>query len=288
MSLIQQKILGISITAASEEKILEHLEKYLSSAFATTKRTVKNTVKPLIIVTPNPEQIVLATHDKWFERFINRADITLPDGIGVIMAAKILNLGKRGERSAGIRKRIAGIDFMRSLVSLAAKQRVRIGLIGGFNGLAVKALECLTYEHPKLTGWAIGGPELLYRENGIVEGPDASYWSRIAEKIIESKTSVVFVGLGVPKQEYAIEKITTALTQKHVAFPVVCMAVGGSFTMIADKLHRAPLFIRSIGFEWFWRLLQEPWRWKRQIALIRFIWLVCEARIVAVVATRRK
>ncbi|MCC6271426.1 MAG: WecB/TagA/CpsF family glycosyltransferase, partial [Microbacteriaceae bacterium] len=51
---------------------------------------------------------------------------------------------------------------------------------------------------------------------------------------------------------------------------------------------RAPLFIRSIGFEWFWRLLQEPWRWKRQIALIRFIWLVCEARIVAVVSTRRK
>lgn len=288
MSLTRQNILGVSITSSPKEKILEHIKKYLSEGVVSSQKRERKVKQPLIIVTPNPEQIVLATQDSWFSEFINRADVALPDGIGVLLAAAIQVKTASDKNLPRITSRIAGVDFMGSLVAVSAKQPVRIGLIGGSNDLAVKALECLNEEHPKLTGWAIGGPELLYRGNGIFEAPDASCWSRIADKVIESKTSVVFVGLGAPKQEYAIEKITSALTQKHVAFPVVCMAVGGSFAMITKKLRRAPLFIRSIGFEWFWRLLQEPWRWKRQLALLRFIWLVCKAHIVAVVPARRK
>jgi len=280
MSLTRQNILGVSITSSSKEKILEHIKKYLSEGAVSSQKRERKVKQPLIIVTPNPEQIVLATQDSWFSEFINRADVALPDGIGVLLAAAMQGKTVSDKNLPRITSRIAGVDFMGSLVAISAKQPVRIGLIGGSNDLAVKALECLKEKHPKLTGWAIVGPELLYRGNGIVEAPDASYWSRIADKVIESKTSVVFVGLGAPKQEYAIEKITSALTQKHVAFPVVCMAVGGSFAMITKKLQRAPLFIRSMGFEWFWRLIQEPWRWKRQLALGKFVWLLAHEKIM--------
>jgi N-acetylglucosaminyldiphosphoundecaprenol N-acetyl-beta-D-mannosaminyltransferase len=85
---------------------------------------------------------------------------------------------------------------------------------------------------------------------------------------------MVFVGMGAPKQEVFIEALAQALVQSKYSLPVMFMAVGGSFDIITGRLRRAPLFIRSIGFEWAWRLFQEPWRWRRQLALLKFIVLV--------------
>ena len=193
----------------------------------------------MVIVTPNPEQLVESRSDPQFALLLNQADVALPDGIGI---AAMLGV-----------KRIPGIEFMEDLARMAADRSAGIGLIGGSPGLAVKALECLCKKYSGLHGWATT--------------PEESDVSDIIQKIKKNNTKFVFVGLGAPKQELFIETLKDKV-------PALYMSVGGSFDVIAGRLKRAPLFIRSIGFEWAWRLFQEPWRWKRQLALVQFVWLV--------------
>ena len=85
-------------------------------------------------------------------------------------------------------------------------------------------------------------------------------------------THFVFVGLGAPKQEYLIEKVKSQ--KSKVKSPLILMSVGGSFDILAGSVSRAPFVMRHVGLEWLWRLAREPWRWKRQCALVKFIWMV--------------
>lgn len=275
MSLSSQKILQVKITIASKELILKEIKKYLIQATHSLLSGTPKKTRSFIITTPNPEQIVFAQSHSDFRNILNRADVALPDGIGLLLASRILSGKAQGAKLARISERVAGVDFMSDLVTLAAEQRVSIGLIGGFHGLAVKALDCLQASRPKLSGWAIDGPELVGEDFDSMQWPSDEYWVNLARKIRETRTHIVFVGLGAPKQEYAIERLSG-----YTDFPVVYMSVGGSFDVIAGGLRRAPLWIRSIGFEWFWRLLQEPWRWRRQLALLHFMFLVLKDAIV--------
>lgn len=246
MSLHTVKILGISITISPKKEILEHIEKSLK--------------KPLVIVTPNPEQIVLAQHDKQFAIILNKADVAIPDGIGVALVAGVA--------------RVAGVELMEDLVGVAAKQSLPVALIGGRGDLAVKTFECLQAKYPGLNGWAIEPEQLQMQE--------------IAKKIEKTGIGMVFVGLGAPKQELFIEQLVHRLefivhskssqksmnhelsTVNHIVF----MSVGGSFDIIAGRTPRAPGIMRSMGLEWLWRLALEPWRLRRQLALVKFVWLL--------------
>ena len=244
MQLNSTKILGISITTSPKGVILEYIIKYLDEP-------VKKEQKPLIIVTPNPEQIVLAQKNMEFKELLNRADVALPDGIGVSIAAHV--------------SRIPGVEFMEDLVKVAAKQGDTIGLIGGTKGLAVKALDCLRQKHTGLQGWAVE--------------PEALELQEIVQKIRKTNTRIVFVGLGAPKQEEYIARLAHESQKSKVKSHIVFMSVGGSFDIISGRLKRAPVLMRSIGFEWLWRLIQEPWRWRRQLALVKFIWLVLKEKL---------
>lgn len=294
MGLTHQKILGIRITTSSKHLILEEIKKWLNKPTEVRAKNGKTVHVPRIIVTPNPEQIVLAQRNVWFKELLNRADVALPDGIGLLLASRFVRGSWFHVGTDEIQERIHGVDFMQDLVRLAAGQRVRIGLIGGLPGLAVKALECLKEQYPRLDGWADEGPELLVDTQGNVEGPGEAYWSSLAQRIASTGTGMVFVGLGAPKQEHAISRIVQAMSlQGQLKQPlrdrhtesaraekgIICMSVGGSFEMIAGTVKRAPVFIRSIGFEWFWRLMIEPWRWRRQLALIHFMFLVFREKL---------
>ena len=236
MGLYKKKILGIAITTNTREEILEEVEKSLAESG-------KREEKPFIIVTPNPEQIILAQKEKHFAQVLNNADVAIPDGVGIVWAIQ------KNDASLAI-KRIAGVEFMEDLVGLAAKEAHTIGLIGGWHGVALAALERLQKKYVGLSGWAIEPEEKTIEE--------------IVQKIADTNTRLVFVGLGAPKQEYFIEKLQA---------PVVAMAAGGSFDIIAGRTPRAPFILRAIGIEWLWRLVMEPWRWRRQLALLKFIWL---------------
>lgn len=274
MSLNYQNILGIRVTTSPRETILEEIKKYLIRGSQTKQAGKAKNRKPLVITTPNPEQIVYAHAHQSFRDILNRADVALPDGIGIVLASRFLGGSARVGRQTTVHRRIPGVEFMVDLTRIAEQQGVRIGLIGGFDDLAVRALECLQAEYPKLKGWAIDGPELVAGAYGEMEGPPASYWEDLVEKIRSTGTGIVFVGLGAPKQEYTIERLRRA---SPVTYPLIFMSVGGSFDMLTGRLKRAPLLIRSIGFEWLWRLTIEPWRWQRQLSLMKFIWLVIHA-----------
>ncbi len=208
------------------------------------KKGLKKRGKKIKIFTPNPEIIVFANNNKWFKTILNACDLALPDAIGVIWAAKLL--GKN------FKERIAGADFMEMLCQEAEKRGFTVGLLGGGAKIAEKTAECLLQKYPKL--------KIVFA---------SSEWAYQSDK---TNIDILFVALGFPKQEQWIDENLPKIPVR------AAMAVGGSFDYISGAVPRAPLFIRKVGFEWLFRLIIQPWRLKRQLALLRFVLLVLKER----------
>ncbi len=133
------------------------------------------------------------------------------------------------------------------------------------------------------------------------------YFVELAEKIRKTNTRIVFVGLGAPKQEFFIERLALSLrdpaswrgeaisqktrsprTKKLVQFfsarddkRIVFMSVGGSFDIISGRTPRAPRAMQAVHLEWLWRLIRQPWRFQRQLALLKFFWLVVRKKLAS-------
>lgn len=303
MGLKSIKILGISVTTDSKKNILEYIDKYFigNSKFNPPAggQNSKFGTEPLVIVTPNPEQIVLAQKDKHFADILNQADVALPDGIGLVASMRLLNLKFQISNFNLKIKRVPGVEFMEALVTIASEQGYRVGLIGGKGGVAVQALECLQARYPGLKGWAEDGPKVQLvrqetRDKGQVRedlvschlshitSPEKEndYYLQLAKRIVDDNTRMFFVGLGAPKQEYFIEKLQKICLMSPVScHPFIIMSVGGSFDMLTSRVRRAPFAVRALGLEWLWRLIREPWRWRRQLTLLKFLWLVIREKL---------
>ncbi|MBI4100814.1 WecB/TagA/CpsF family glycosyltransferase [Candidatus Microgenomates bacterium] len=209
-------------------------------ALEETKRWLKSGGKKRYIVTPNPEFLVAAQNDREFNAILNNADLALPDGMGLIWASRILNQPLKG--------RITGVDFMEKLCFLAAKDGFTIGLIGGGPTVAERASECLKKKYPGLK-------IVLAQED----------WKDLERG---EEINLLFVALGAPKQEIWMSQNLERLPVK------VAMGVGGAFDYLAGIVPRAPKWMRNLGLEWLFRLICQPWRIKRQTALIKFVYLV--------------
>lgn len=258
MQLSKKQLLGVNITLQTKQDIFSAVEDYLHGQPDSAKKS------PFVIMTPNPEQIVYAENHPEFARLLNRADVALPDGIGITFAMKLLfNLSLR---------RISGIDFLSDLVRLANKLHVMVAFVGGRNDTANKALTSLQSSYVELHGWS-EQPKEFDTEASVVAYPMA----KLARKIMDSQTTVVFVGLGAPKQEVFVDELKKELVKEH-AGPVVLMVVGGSFDMLSGVVPRAPEWMQTIGCEWLYRLFKEPWRWKRQLTIISFLSLVFQEK----------
>ena len=261
MRLNAVKVLGISITNAPKNEILEEIRKYLTRKAIIGQKSLK-------IFTPNTEQLVFAHKNPDFTSVLNKADITLPDGIGVVWASTILTKHR-------VEKSIPGVVFMEDLAATATGCHVPIGLIGGRDNLAVDTLNCLRKKYNLLQdSWALDGPDVIFQNSvlKIQNENEKIYFDRLARRIVREGTRIVFVALGPPKQEYFITMLAPLLSG------VILMSVGGSFDILSGRLRRAPVWMRSIGLEWLWRLILEPWRIRRQFALVEFVWLVCKER----------
>jgi len=284
MGLLHKTLLGIKITISSESIILEEIKKYLTKG-KSKKAKVKNTViNPLIIYTPNPEIISFAQKNDLYRKIVNASQIAIPDGFGVCWAMQKIQKIRL--------TRICGVDLMISLCAMASKSTFTIGLIGGRQSVALKALECLQEKSPGLKGWAIDGPEIKIKElriknnesetkNNLLKQPfrdsciiihdfsgktidTGKYFSDLVREIIKQKIDILCVALGHPKQEYFIDKIKSQKSEVKSDRPLVIMAVGGSFDYISGRVPRAPVWMQNAGMEWLYRLIREPWRWKRQ------------------------
>jgi N-acetylglucosaminyldiphosphoundecaprenol N-acetyl-beta-D-mannosaminyltransferase len=310
------EILGIPVCINSQREILEFLEKAMLLPEKKGNFGKQETLNPVTIVTPNPEQVMLARGNGKFLKLIKEADLAIPDGIGLVWAARLLGL-------SGPAERISGSDLMQDLAKVAQKQGVRIGLIGGKPGVALKALECLRKNHPKLEGAAFDGPEILIMNQDLrikiyESNNSASEWdkrdkgqkakSRVVGDILQwirkNRLGVVFVGMGAPKQEWLMHEVVETMRQNSSWFMVhgprnkllnnknmnyeqrtinqklILMSVGGAFDMIAGLTPRAPVWVREMGLEWLWRLVREPWRIKRQFKLGEFGFLVVKQALL--------
>ena len=196
-----------------------------------------------IITTPNPEMAVLALKDVEFASIFDKADLCLPDGVGLILAGKLFAMP--------LKERIAGSDFMIDLAGLAEKVEKSVYLLGASDGVAKKAGEKIKEKYPNLK---IVGAE----SGGDVFNLDDVEKQELFQKINSVAPDILFVAFGQVKQEkWIVENIPKLLSVK------IAIGIGGAFDFIAGNAKRAPKIIRKIGLEWLWRLVLEPWRAKR-------------------------
>jgi N-acetylglucosaminyldiphosphoundecaprenol N-acetyl-beta-D-mannosaminyltransferase len=197
------------------------------------------------VITLNPEFIMTAQRDETFRAIIERADLVLPDGIGVIWASRL--------HGRPLGERVTGVDTVRALARFAAQRHLRPFLLGAAPGVAETAARILQAENP---GLEIAG---AYAGSPGVDEEDA-----IVSLIQAARPDLLFVAYGAPKQDLWI-----ARNRERLRVPV-SMGVGGTFDFITGKAQRAPHWMQRAGIEWLHRLIQEPWRWRRMLALPRF------------------
>ena len=197
------------------------------------------------IVTLGAEMANLAYADASYRAAVNSADLVVADTIGIVLAAKL--------RGTPLRERVAGIDLFVRLCERAAALGYPVFLLGGEPGVASAAAGELQRRYPNLH---IAGTHHGYFND--VDSP------AVCTIVKSSDARLVFVGLGFPRQEHWIRANLARLG------PAVCIGVGGSFDVLAGKLARAPQAWRNAGLEWLYRLVREPRRFRRQLALPAF------------------
>lgn len=207
------------------------------------------------IVTVNPEFIVAAQDDATFATALAQSDMNLPDGANLIRAAQ--------SQGTPLRERVAGTDFVWYLCGLAATVGWKIFLLGGRGGVAGQSAARLQarYRNLKIAGMFEGSPEP--RDE-----------AEILARINESGADILFVAYGAPAQDVWILRNRDKFKNIRVA-----VGIGGAFDFIAKKIRRAPQWMQNIGLEWLFRLVIQPWRVRRQWALVIFTLLMARHKL---------
>jgi len=239
-------LLGIPIGKYSKNDILEKIKKNIRD-----RRFFYH------IVSLNPENLIEARRFHKFKKVFLEAPIIINDGIGVVVAARLLNI----EAAA----RFTGVELMEKLMEMAGQGRLRVMLIGGRNNLANTIANCYNRRFPEAR---------FFGTDGIknIRDPQKYEEKRIFSIVTDMKPHIVLVSFGSPFQELWLFR------NKDKFKGSVCAGVGGAFDYIGKKAVNPPFFIKKIGFEWLFRLLIQPWRLKRQLKLIDFASLVIKEK----------
>jgi len=205
------------------------------------------------IVTPNPEIVWMARRDEELRSAINGAGLVLPDGIGIILGARVLG---RPIRSG----RVPGIDFITALFEQMAQTDRNVFLLGAKQGVAEEAGQRLSQQYPGL------------RIAGAADG----YFTddeTVVNQINAVSPDLLLVCLGAPKQELWMARNIGRLNVR------LCAGLGGSLDIFSGKAKRAPVLLRKLGLEWLYRLVRDPRRIKRMIILPLFVLAVIFKRL---------
>ncbi len=190
------------------------------------------------VVTINPEMIMNGRKDIEFGNILKKADLIVPDGIGVIIALKYY----------GIKNipRLPGIELSSNLLKKCSEKNYKIGFLGAKTDVVDEACKNIKSKYP--------GVEIVFKRDGYFT---QDHESVIIEEIIKAQPQILFVALGVPKQELFISR------HKKILSFATMIGVGGSFDVWAEKVKRAPVFFRKFGLEWLYRTIKQPARFKR-------------------------
>jgi N-acetylglucosaminyldiphosphoundecaprenol N-acetyl-beta-D-mannosaminyltransferase len=231
------EILGVRVDDATYDDLLARVDAFVASG------------QPHQIVTLNSEMLVIAHDDPGFCEILNSADLNVADGAGLMLAARWLG--------HPLRERVTGSDGIHRLAAHCARQGHRLFLLGASPGVAQIVAERLAAENRglKVAGTCAGSPRVADEDD-------------IIREVRRSAPDLLLVAYGVPAEEKWI-----ARNGDRLGVPVM-IGVGGSFDFVAGVARRAPVWMRRAGLEWLHRLISEPWRWRRQLALPRFVVLV--------------
>ncbi|MGF1601972.1 MAG: WecB/TagA/CpsF family glycosyltransferase [Thermosynechococcaceae cyanobacterium] len=198
------------------------------------------------VVTLNAEMTMLAEETPPLATVIRSAELVIPDGAGVVLYLRLF-----GEKV----QRCPGIELAAQMLHEAAQASWSVFFYGGAPGVADAAAEKWKQTVPEL---AIAGIQ-----NGFLAPEDTDAF---LERLQQLQPQIIFVGLGVPRQEYWIAQ------HRHLCPNSTWIGIGGSFDIWSERSKRAPAWLRNNNLEWVYRLYQEPWRWRRMLALPRFAW----------------
>ena len=201
------------------------------------------------VVTLGTEMVVYAQHDEDYRRVINESALSLCDTVGLLGVAR--------SRGAKLRERVAGVELIEHLCARAADEGLPVYLLGGASGIAERAAEALRARYP---GLQIAGT----RDGYFADAESAA----VAGTIRASRARILFAGLGFPRQEFWLSRY---LAQTGCGIGI---GVGGSLDVISGNVRRAPDAWRKAHLEWLYRLVTQPHRWRRQLALPYFVLLV--------------
>ena len=249
------KDLIFTIKPLSFKEALEYLVK---NALKKGKKT--------FVVTINPEILMIALEDKDYENVLKSADLALADGIGVVWAAKLFGKSFKG--------RVHGSDLVEKVCEEVSKQPITVGFLGGRGNVAERTAERLAKKFPGLKvafaieEWPENKSKIKNQKSKISDG------ERDKSPSDTPRCDILFVAFGPPKQEKWIYENLPKIDVK------VATGVGGAFDFVSGRVPRAPRFVRSLGLEWLFRLIIQPWRWRRQLALPKFVILVLKERFL--------
>lgn len=210
---------------------------------------------PRSVLAVNPEKVMRARYDARLLGQLQRAGVLIPDGIGVVMAARILGQGRL--------ERVPGSELMPRLCELAARDGRRVFLFGAAPEVNERTAQVLQQRY---RGLVVAGAQ-----HGFLAEQDMP---ALIDRINSLDVDLLFVALGSPKQEDWIDQYMPKLQVK------VCQGVGGTFDVIAGRVRRAPAAFRAIHLEWLYRLVTNPRRLRRQTALPLFAFHVLKQRVM--------
>jgi N-acetylglucosaminyldiphosphoundecaprenol N-acetyl-beta-D-mannosaminyltransferase len=231
-------ILGVAVDNLTEDEVVERIDGLVADGGAHH------------IVTVNPEFIMEAGRNPIFRGVLARADIATADGFGLLLAARYLRQPLRG--------RVTGVELTRRIAALAARRGYRLFLLGAAPGVAERTADVLQEAHPtlKIVGTYAGSPHPRHEPF-------------LQQLISAADPDILLVAYGHPAQDLWIARNQPAL---HIPLAI---GVGGTFDYLAGIVPRAPAWLRRLGLEWVYRLMQQPWRWRRILdAVPRFLWAV--------------
>ncbi|MDR0462837.1 MAG: WecB/TagA/CpsF family glycosyltransferase [Pseudomonadales bacterium] len=249
------QLFGLNFVNASRRQFTDFLSDYLSREKADL----------LSIFTPNTELIMLAERDKSFVELLLKADLLLPDGQGLIWASK--KLAKKNPSQEILTERLTGSDTASDLVKLAKAKNLKVLALGG------RDHECVVDEMGRKKLILKGRQSDVYWLEGYqdIHKQTQTETKAVLDFINELKPDIILAAFGTPPQEKWLLKHKDFLRENGVR---VVVGIGGGLDLLTGKLRRAPRGWQKLRLEWLYRLLQQPWRFKRQLQLPLFVWKV--------------
>ncbi|MDR1979738.1 MAG: WecB/TagA/CpsF family glycosyltransferase [Synergistaceae bacterium] len=194
-----------------------------------------------------------AVRDAEYHRILRRSAMVLSDGVGLLWGLRFLGMP--------IQERVTGIDFAEQLCRIAAAEKWPVYFLGSRGNTASACAKALAGRYP---GLAVAGAR-----DGYFAMDDPA----VADAVARSGARILFVAMGIPRQEKWVARHADRLGN------VLAVGVGGAFDVLSGHLKRAPRIMQRLGLEWFFRLCQEPYRWKKDLKLVAFVVRVLATRV---------